>query len=101
MYTHNIYNFLGIYSPIDWRFPCNYTGLCIERVDEVKGCIITGKLEDLDLSLVKSNLDKNKKIFLESLDICKKRYESIFKIKLKSNKENNKYHIDKVDHKIR
>lgn len=72
LYTHDIYHYLGLYMPFDRRCPCNVSGLEIDKSNGPAGCIITSSIDDLDLSIAKTRLDKTKESILDSLEKCRR-----------------------------
>lgn len=76
LFTHDIYDFLGLYRPIDYGFPNNVSGLCIIDSNGPNGCGINSSLENLDLSCAKTENHRTKESILESLDYCKKWHDN-------------------------
>ena len=72
LYTHDIHYYKGLYRPIDYRCPCNVSGLNIHESSGPAGCAITSSLSDLDLSDAKTRLIRTRETILESLDRCRK-----------------------------
>lgn len=82
LYTHDIHHYLGLYMPFDRRCPCNVSGLDISESDGPYGCTITSSIDDLDLSIAKTNLNKTKESIFDSLDKCRKWHTYSFNKKL-------------------
>lgn len=74
--THDVYDYMGLYRPIDYDFPNNVAGLCIKEAHNTKspkGCKfeITGSFDDLDLSIALTRNKRNRQTILDSLEECR------------------------------
>ena len=70
--THDVYQYLGLYRPIDYSFPNNVMGLIIDKYESCNGMTITGLLKDLDLSEAKTKTKRSKRQILDDLEFCRK-----------------------------
>lgn len=74
--THYIYDYRGLYRPIDYRFPNNVSGLVLDYVswDDLRKIGITAlvSVSEFDLNVAKSkDIKRNKKIFMEAYEAAK------------------------------
>lgn len=73
--NYYIYNYRGLYRPIDYSFPNNVSGLVIEEIndDAIPGCKINGSLKDLDISIAYSEeIKRDVDVYQEGIENAKK-----------------------------
>ena len=70
MFKYDIYDYKGLYRPIDYTYPNNVMGLCISEFDR-NDAIVIKSIKDMDLNIALATSSRTIEDINKSFERCK------------------------------